>query len=68
MTARGREPEGPATYLVGAVDLRAILQQQLHYVCVASACGPDDGVDTVLLAHRQAAGGGQKGREGKKKL
>lgn len=45
---------GLRTYLVGAVDLGAILQQQLHYVCVASACCPDDGVDTVLLAHRQA--------------
>lgn len=65
---------GLLTYLVGAVDLGAILQQQLHYVCVASACCPDDGVDTVLLAHRQAGrwterGGRERGRErGKKNL
>lgn len=63
MTPRGRSA-GLLTHLVGAVDLGAILQEQLHYVGVASACRPDDGVDTVLLADRQAAGVGRKrGRE-----
>ena len=57
----------PPTHLVGAVDLGAVLQQQVHDGCVASPGCPDDGVNAVLLGDRRQAGGRQaagKGREG----
>lgn len=42
------------THLVRAVDFCTILQQKMHYVGMASACCPNDGVDTVLLGYTGA--------------
>lgn len=39
------------THLVRAIDFGAILQQEMHYVSMASACCPNDWVDTVLLGN-----------------
>lgn len=35
-------------YLVGAVDLGSVLQQEMDNLSVASTCRPDNGVDAVL--------------------
>ena len=40
-------------YLVGAVDLGSVLQQEMDDLCVASTRRPDNGVDAVLLGQRR---------------
>lgn len=59
MAFPGSPNQRRGSILVRAVDFGSILQQEMHYVRVASAGRPDDRVNAVLLAWRGQEGGGR---------